>query len=75
MGEGNRGGEKEARGKGGFEGREGVVQKLTGTVTIVSAINRYFSQCSTKLPLKCPPVLIAVTPGTISVFVPGGPSM
>lgn len=47
----------------------------TGTVTIVSAMNSLLPQCKTKLPGKCPPVLIAVTPGTICLVVPLGPSM
>lgn len=37
----------------------------TGTVTTVSAMKSFFSQCNTKLPEKCPPVLIAVMPGSI----------
>ena len=63
--------ERERESKGG----ERSERALTGTVTIVSAMKRYLSQCKTKLPGKCPPVLMAVTPGKISVFVPAGPSM
>lgn len=47
----------------------------TGTVTIVSAMNNFFSQCKTRLPGKCPPVLMAVTPGNTSSVVPAGPSI
>ena len=56
-----------------------MAYKAEGTVTRVSAMrSRGFSPeveveepptstCSTKLPSKCPPVLTAVTPGTICV--------
>ena len=47
----------------------------TGTVTIVSAMNSFRSQCKTKLPEKWPPVLMAVTPGSTSSVIPEGPSI
>lgn len=56
-------GEKEAKGdrkKGDGNGTR------TGTLMKESAMNKWFSQCRTILPSKCPPVWIAVTPGTIS---------
>ena len=52
---------------------EGVV--LTGTVTIVSAMNSFLPQCRTKLPGKCPPVLMAVTPGSTFSPAAAGPSI
>lgn len=58
------------------DGVEGLkINGLTGTVTMVSAMNNLFSQCKTRLPGKCPPVLMAVTPGSTSVVIPEGPLM
>ena len=54
--------------------REGELE-LTGTVTIVSAMNNFFSQYKTKLPGKWPPVLMAVMLGRIFWLVPEGPSI
>lgn len=41
---------------------------LTGTLTNVSAMNKWPSQCNTILPSKCPPTCMAVTPSTISSY-------
>lgn len=48
----------------------GAKMELTGTVTKVSAMKSLLCQCSTKLPLKWPPVFTAVTPGTMVLLEP-----